>query len=102
MKALAVIAGVLQRDAAAKGDALNGRPYFRIFIGLIAELAPANPSALPALGPALPSSSALLFDGTLRCSCALVAGHTWSCGAVTACPEHVETVWVHVERVRGA
>ena len=52
MKALAVIAGVLQRDAAAKGDALNGRPYFRIFIGLIAELAPANPSALPALGPA--------------------------------------------------
>lgn len=44
MKALAVIAGVLQRDAAAKGEALNGRPYFRIFIGLIAELAPANPS----------------------------------------------------------
>ena len=43
-KILRVISGVLVRDAAARGEALNGRPYYRIFLGLIAELAPAFPA----------------------------------------------------------
>ena len=49
MKALNVVAGVLTRSAQQKGDQLNGRPYFRIFIGLIAELTPTNPGLLNAL-----------------------------------------------------
>lgn len=43
-KVLRVVSGVLVRDAAARGEALNGRPYYRIFLGLIAELAPAFPA----------------------------------------------------------
>ena len=39
-----MVSGVLVRDAAACGEALNGRPYYRIFLGLIAELAPAFPA----------------------------------------------------------
>ena len=43
-KILRVVSGVLARDAAARGEALNGRPYYRIFLGLIAELAPTFPA----------------------------------------------------------
>lgn len=49
---LGVVAGCLQREAAARAEALNGRPYFRILLGLICELAPAEPGAseeLPAM-----------------------------------------------------
>ncbi|BDA40393.1 CCR4-NOT transcription complex subunit 1 [Coccomyxa sp. Obi] len=51
-KVLGVVAGCLQREAAARAEAFNGRPYFRILLGLICELAPAEPGApeeLPAM-----------------------------------------------------
>lgn len=44
-KVLGCVAGCLQRDAAARADAFNGRPYFRILLGLICELAPAEPGS---------------------------------------------------------
>lgn len=49
---LGVVAGCLQREAAARAEAFNGRPYFRVLLGLICELAPAEPGApeeLPAM-----------------------------------------------------
>lgn len=52
MKMLNVVAGVLQRDATQKGDAFNGRPFYRIFLGLVSELSPTAPAAqeeLPAM-----------------------------------------------------
>ncbi len=51
-RVLGVVAGCLQREAAARGDAFNGRPYFRILLGLVCELSPAEPAApeeLPAM-----------------------------------------------------
>jgi CCR4-NOT transcription complex subunit 1 len=32
---------VLRRDAEERGEAFNARPYFRLAVGLISELAPA-------------------------------------------------------------
>jgi hypothetical protein len=52
MKVLNVVAGVLQRDALQKGEGFNGRPYYRIFMGLITELSPSTPASqeeLPAM-----------------------------------------------------
>lgn len=43
-KALQLVVGVALRDAAARGPEFNGRPFFRIFIGLFSEL-PAGPGA---------------------------------------------------------
>ncbi|KAK9916879.1 hypothetical protein WJX75_008268 [Coccomyxa subellipsoidea] len=51
-RVLGVVAGCLQRDAAAAGNAFNGRPFFRILLGLTCELSPAEPASpdeLPAL-----------------------------------------------------
>ncbi|KAK9843414.1 hypothetical protein WJX81_000935 [Elliptochloris bilobata] len=41
-KALQLVVGVALRDAAARGPEFNGRPFFRIFIGLFNEL-PSSP-----------------------------------------------------------
>ena len=41
---LRVISGALVRSAAARGEQLNARPYYRLFLGIIAELAPAFPA----------------------------------------------------------
>ncbi len=41
---LGILATVLQRDADERGGAFNGRPYFRLCIGLLAELSPADPT----------------------------------------------------------
>ena len=38
-KALQLVVGVALRDAAARGPEFNGRPFFRVFIGLFNELA---------------------------------------------------------------
>lgn len=43
-KALQLVVGVALRDAAARGPEFNGRPFFRVFIGLFNELA-ASPGA---------------------------------------------------------
>jgi CCR4-NOT transcription complex subunit 1 len=43
-KILRVISGALVRSAAARGEQLNARPYYRLFLGIIAELAPAFPA----------------------------------------------------------
>lgn len=43
-KILRVISGALVRSAASRGEQLNGRPYYRLFLGIIAELAPAFPA----------------------------------------------------------
>ncbi|KAL4458253.1 hypothetical protein ABPG75_013118 [Micractinium tetrahymenae] len=43
-KVLGILATVLQRDADERGGAFNGRPYFRLCIGFLAELSPADPA----------------------------------------------------------
>jgi len=45
--ALRLVVGVALRDAAARGPEFNGRPFFRVFIGLFSEL-PAGPGAADA------------------------------------------------------
>lgn len=44
LQVLGILATVLQRDADERGGAFNGRPYFRLCIGFLAELSPADPA----------------------------------------------------------
>ena len=43
-KILGVLSTQLQRDNDEKGTAFTGRPYFRMAVGFVAELAPADPA----------------------------------------------------------
>jgi CCR4-NOT transcription complex subunit 1 len=44
VKVLGILASVLQRDVDERGGAFNGRPYYRMCVGFLAELSPADPA----------------------------------------------------------
>lgn len=43
-RVLGILAVALQRDADERAGAFNGRPYFRMLVGFLAELSPAEPT----------------------------------------------------------
>ncbi len=51
---------VLLRDSEERGEAFNARPYFRLCIGLICELAPAVTPGVPAADQENDSGFAML------------------------------------------
>ena len=65
-KALAVITGVLQGDADERGGAFNSRPYFRLLLGLICELSPAETSNATGMGFLVAIAAALQALQPLR------------------------------------
>jgi CCR4-NOT transcription complex subunit 1 len=50
---------VAQGDADERGGAFNGRPYFRLLLGLIVELSPSDPSDNAGVGYLIAISAAL-------------------------------------------
>ncbi|KAK9824056.1 hypothetical protein WJX72_007392 [[Myrmecia] bisecta] len=60
-KALGIMAGVLQREAELKAGDFNSRPFYRICLGFISELAPSDPNDAP--GFAMLSALAVTFAG---------------------------------------
>ena len=44
VKALGIVSSVLQREAEVKGTEFNSRPFYRICLGFISELSPADPN----------------------------------------------------------
>ena len=59
-KVTSVLTKVLQRDAELRLSDFNGRPYYRILLGLIQELSPADVSEEGAFGTLSTLASALL------------------------------------------
>lgn len=60
-KVLGILATVLQRDSDERGGAFNGRPYFRMCVGFLAELSPADPATDDAGVQYLQAMAAFLY-----------------------------------------
>lgn len=58
-KTMGVMANVLQRSADQQGGEFNSRPFFRICLGFISELAPSDPS--DAIGFGMVAALATVF-----------------------------------------